>query len=77
MHDVVLVQDLESFYDLRKVSQCDSLRKGPMLFEETFKATSIAKLVDEVVIIGSFEHVDILDDVLGGFEVGEDVDFIE
>ena len=40
------------------------------------EGSSVAELVDEVEVVGSFEHVDVFDDVGAGLEGGEDVDLV-
>ncbi len=76
MHDIVAVEYLESFNNLGKIGESNTFRKCSFVFEELFECTSVAKLIDEVEVVSSFEHIEVLDDVLARFEIGEDVDLI-
>ena len=46
------------------------------LAKHALESATVAELVDEVEVVWGFQHVDILNDVLVLFYVGEDVDFI-
>jgi|688.fasta_scaffold244632_1 hypothetical protein len=48
-----------------------------MFFQISFQSSTVAELVNEVIIIGGFKHIDVSDDVKGRFKVGEYVDLIE
>ena len=37
----------------------------------------VAVLIDEVVIVGSLEHIDVFDDKWTGLERGENIDFVD
>jgi hypothetical protein len=76
VHDVVLVQYLEGFEELFENQEGGLFREFSLSGKQTLQSTSIAVLVNEVKIIGCFEHVEVADDVLVDFNVGEDVDFI-
>jgi hypothetical protein len=76
VHDVVLVQYLEGFEELFENQEGGLFREFSLSGKQTLQSTSIAVLVNEVKIIGCFEHVEVADDVLVDFDVGEDVDFI-
>jgi hypothetical protein len=76
VHDVVLVQYLEGFEELFENQEGRLFREFSLSGKQTLQSTSIAVLVNEVKIIGCFEHVEVADDVLVDFDVGEDVDFI-
>ncbi len=41
------------------------------------ECSTVTVLIDEIEIVGGFEHVEIADDVFVDFDVGEDVDFID
>ncbi len=77
MHNAVLVQNPKSPHYLGEIDECCFLRECSMFSEEDFKVAPIAILIDEVIIIGSFEHVYISDDMRGGFQIGEDIDLVE
>lgn len=53
------------------------LAKLFLLREEALQGTPIAVLVDEVKVVGSFEHVIVSDDVLMAFDVAENVNFVD
>lgn len=48
-----------------------------MFFEVSLQSSTVTELVNEVIIIGGFKHIDVSDDVSRRFEVGEYVDLIE
>ena len=77
MHDVVFVEYLEGVYELFEDEECLSFWNDSLFPEESFKGASIAVLIDEVEVVRGFEHVDILDDMLIFFDIGEDVDFVD
>ena len=76
MHNVVLVQNLKGFQQLFEDEKRVWLRELALLGEEILESASIAKLVDKVEVIGSFEHVVVLDDVSVCLDVGQDVDLV-
>jgi len=76
MHNVVLVQNLKGFQQLFEDEKRVWLRDLTLLGEEVLESASIAKLVDKVEVIGSFEHVVVLDDVSVCLDVGQDVDLV-
>ena len=77
MHDVVLVEDLECLDELFEDEECLFFLNDSFFAEHAFEGASIAVLVDEVKIVGGFEHIDILDDMLIFFNVGQDVDLVD
>jgi len=77
MHDIVLVKDLESIDELLEDKEGVSFGNNSLLAEHSFKGASIAVLIDEVEVVGSFEHIDVLDDMLILLYIGEDVDLID
>ena len=74
MHDVVARENLKGLYDLLEVVQSAFFGEGSLLLHQFVQSAAVAVLVDEVEVVGSFEHVDVLDDVLVLLDVGEDVD---
>ena len=48
-----------------------------MLSEELFEVAAVAVLIDKVIVIGCFEHVDVADDVGVGVERGQNVHLVE
>ena len=76
MHDIMLWQNLEGFDYLSEVRQSLLLWQWSLLFKQFLKGTSIAKLIHEVKIIDSFEHIEVLDDMLAWFKVSKDVDLV-
>lgn len=77
MHDVVLVQHLESVDELFEVQERLLFRKYSFLAENALQSAAVAVLINEVEVVGRFEHVDVLDDVFVLFDVGEDVDLVD
>ena len=63
--------------DLLEIKQRSFLRKGTLLLHETVQSATVAVLIDEVVIIGSLEHIDVFDDKWTRLERGEDIDFVD
>lgn len=53
------------------------LGESSMFFEISFQSSTVAELINEVIIIGGFKHIDVSDDVGWCFEVREYVDLIE
>lgn len=76
MHDIMPTQNAKSLHHLRKIHQRCLLRKASLLLEQFLKCSSIAVLIDKVVVIGSFEHIEIFDDVWTRLECAEDVDLV-
>lgn len=76
MHDVVLIEDLEGFDELFEDEEGLFFCDDPFFAEHAFEGASVAVLVDEVEVVGRFEHVDVLDDVLIFLDVGQDVDLV-
>jgi hypothetical protein len=76
MHDVVLIENPEGIDDLGEVDEGCTFGETTLLFEKFLKGTAVAELIDKVEVIDCFEHIEVLDDVLAGFEVCEDVDFV-
>lgn len=77
MHDVVLVQDLKGLKELFEDEKCVGFGKFTLLGQQVFEGASVAVLVDEIEVIGGFEHVKIFDDVGMSFDVGENVDLVD
>jgi hypothetical protein len=76
VHDVVLVEDLEGVDELFENEKGLFFWYDSIFAEHALEGASVAVLVDEVEVVGSFEHVDVLDDVLIFLDVSEDVDLI-
>lgn len=78
VHDVLTVQDLKCFEQLAQVVKGPLFRQGALPFEEHIESSAIAVLVDKVKVIGCFEHVDVLDDVIAALlQLREDIDFVD
>lgn len=77
MHDVVLIEHLEGVDELFEDEKGLSFGNDPLFSEHSFESAAVAVLVDEVEVVGSFEHVDILDDVLIFLDICQDVDFVD
>ena len=77
VHNVVFIEDLEGLKQLLEDEEGIGLREFSLLTQQVLKSASVAVLVDEVEVIGGFEHVEIFDDVGVGLNIGEDVDFVD
>lgn len=77
VHNVISWQNFEGFNDLPEVDQTLFFREGSLFLHKFIEGASVAELVDEVEVVGSFEHVDVFDDVGAGLEGGEDVDLVD
>ena len=72
VHDVVPVEHFEGFDYLGKIGEGYSFWQHALLLEQFFEGAAVAKLIDEVEIVGSFEHIEVLDDVRAWLEGGKD-----
>lgn len=77
VHDITAGQHFERLHDLLEEEQSPLLGKWTFLLHQFVESAPVAVLIDEVEVIGSLEHVDVLDDVGAGLQRGEDVDFID
>jgi hypothetical protein len=77
MHNVVPGKYLEGLNDLAEVNQTLFLRQWAFFLEQFVEGASVAELVDEVEVVGCFEHVDVLDDVGAGLKGRQDVDLVD
>ena len=77
VHNVVFIEDLEGLKQLLEDEEGIGFWEFTLLAQQVLKSASVAVLVDEVEVIGGFEHVEIFDDVGVGFDIGEDVDFVD
>ena len=77
MHDIVFIEYLEGIDELLEDEECLFFGDDPFFAEHAFESAAVAVFVDEVEVVGCFEHVDVLDDVFIFFDVGEDVDLID
>ena len=77
MHDVASGEYLEGLDYLPEKTKCLFLVERALFLHEFIEGSSVAVLVDEVEIVGSLEHVDILDDVGAGLQSREDVNLID
>ena len=63
MHDVPGAEHLEGLDQLAEVVDGLGLRERLVVLENGFESAPAAKLVDEVVVVGGFEHVEVAHDV--------------
>ena len=77
MHDVVLVEHLEGVDELLEDKEGFLFGNYPLLAEDALERSTVAVLIDEVEVVRSFEHVDILDNVLVLFNIRQDVDLVD
>lgn len=64
VHNVVLVQNFEGLQQLSENLESSAFREVPLLFQQRLQCLAVAELVDEVEVIGCFEHLDVTDDEL-------------
>lgn len=76
MHDVGSGEHLEGLDDLPEVDEGALFGEGSLLLDKFVERAPVAELIDEVEVVGSLEHVDILDDVGAALEGRQDVDLI-
>ncbi len=76
MHDIVLVKHLKSLDELFEDEQGLLLDNEFILPELGLEGSPVAELIDEVEVVGSLEHVDVLDDMIVFLDISEDVNFI-
>lgn len=77
MHDIVFIEDLEGIDELFEDEEGLSFGDNSLFSEHSFEGSSIAVLIDEIEVIGGFEHIDIFDDMLIFFNIGEDIDLVD
>lgn len=77
MHDVTFRQHFEGLDDLPEITESFLFWEGTFFLHEFVESASVAELVDEVEVVGSFEHVYVLDDVGTGGEARKDVDLVD
>ena len=77
MHDVVLIEYLESIDELLEYFECFLFLDDSIFAEYAFKSAPVAVLVDEVEVVGSLEHVYVFDDVLILLYICQDIDFVD
>ncbi len=65
MHNIGLNKDLEGFQKISKVINSFSLLEATIHFDLLFKSSSVATLIDKVVVVGSFEDLDKAYDMSG------------
>ncbi len=77
MHDVVFVEYLEGVDELFEDEEGLLFRDVFVLPEHSLEGATVTELVDEVEVVGGFEHVDVLYDVLVLLDVGQDVYLVD
>jgi len=63
MHYVAAGEYFKSLDHLFEISKCSLLWEGSLLLHEFIKCSSIAIFIDEIEVIGCFEHIDVLNNV--------------
>ena len=76
MHDIIFIEFFECINKLSKDDKCLMLGQTFLFLKHGFEGTSIAILIDEVEVVGSFECLDKPDYILI-FEWGEDIDLVD
>jgi hypothetical protein len=77
MHDIVLVEYFEGVEQLLENEKTFFFSELSFFADESLEGASIAEFVNEVEVIGGFEHVVVLDDVVVVLDVSEDVYFVD
>jgi len=77
VHDVVLIEDLKGIDELFEDEESLFFRDDSIFPENAFEGASVAVLVDKVEVVGSLEHVDILDDMLVFLNVGQNINLVD
>lgn len=77
VHNVAAGQHFESLHHLSEKKQGFFFLKRALFLHEFVHGTSVAVLVDKIEIIGSFEHIDVLDNIRTVLQVGQYVDLID
>lgn len=77
VHYIVLGEHFEGLDNLAKVTQCPLLWERPFAEHQLVQGAPIAILVDEIEVVSSLEHVNILDDEGAALQRGQYVDFID
>ena len=68
VHYVVARQHFEGLNNLSQIDQAFLLGEGTLFLHEFVKSSPVAKLIDEVEVVGSLEHIDILHNVRTSLE---------
>ena len=77
MHDVIFIENLKRFQKLLKDEQRILFWQFDLFWKKTFKSTTVAVLINEIEVIGGFEHVNVLDDVVVLFNIGQNIDLVD
>ena len=70
VHYVAFGQDFKGLEHLPEENQTFFLGEGSLFLNEFVHCSSVAKLIDEIEVISSFEHVDVLDYIQAILQVG-------
>lgn len=78
MHDIVFIEHFECLQNLPEESVSLDLGETSFLLNHPVQGTPIAELVDEVIVVGCLEHIDV-GDYVGAFVayLRQDVDFVD
>lgn len=78
MHDIVSIQHFERLEDLLKKLVSLGFGEAPLLLDHLIEGATIAELIDEIVVVSGFEHIDV------GYYIGafvaylrQDIDLID
>jgi len=77
VHNVIFVEYLKGIDELFEDEQGLFFGYNSIFPEHAFECASVAVFIDEVEVIGSLEHVYVLDNVLIFFDIGENIDFVD
>lgn len=77
MHNIMPIQHLKRLHQLPEIPHSPALLQPPLLLQHLLQRATITILIHEVEVVIGFEHFDVADDVGGGLDGGEDVDFVD
>lgn len=77
MHDVGLDQNLKSFQQILEIPNRLLLTEMSLSLDFLVQSAAIAKLIDEVVIVGSLENLDKSDHMGSIFDLRQGLDLID
>lgn len=77
MHNIWFGQKLESFEQIVEVIHCLFLTKSTFILDLLFKSSSIAILIDKVVVVCCFKNLDKADNVRGVLYFGKSLYLID
>lgn len=77
MHNVGFGENLERLKQILEIIDGFRLFKATVLFDLLLERTSVAKFVDEVVVVGSFKYFNEANNMRGVFDLGQGLNFVD